>query len=206
MRPAASVAAPDAAPTVVVVPQGVPVTLDGVARPDEWSDAARCPTSAGGPEIRTQQQRATWLLALGTAAPWPANGHFTIYARAGAEDGSIKSKGTVWIDVEPREHNRPHALVRVRDDAGANWTQVDGQVVARFSGVDTRAALEVAIPMSLFGIASPTPPPLRWLAILTSPFSTPHYRTFPQGVDLAPKDSKDLGRSARISSRRPAGR
>ena len=193
VRPTTADAAPDAGPTPVAIPEGVPVTLDGLTRPDEWSDAARCPTSAGGPELRTQRHRATWLLALGTAVPWPANGHFTLYARAGAEDGSILAKGTVWIDVEPREHNRPHALVRVRDDAGAAWNEVQGQVVARFSGVDRQAAVELAIPATLLGIASPTPPPLRWLAIVTSPESVPHYRTFPQQIDLAGKDPKALG-------------
>ena len=184
---------PESAPTPVAIPTGAPVALDGIVLPGEWSEAARCPTSAGGPELRTIQQRGTWLLALGTNAPWPTNGHLTIYARAGTDDGSIRSKGTVWIDIEPREHNRPHALVRVWDDAGKSWTVVDGQVVARFADLSRRASAEVAITLSLLGIAKPKPPPLRWLAIVTSPGGNPNYRTFPSPLDIAGADQKALG-------------
>jgi cyclophilin family peptidyl-prolyl cis-trans isomerase len=184
---------PLSGPTPVAIPVGAPVALDGLVLSGEWSEAARCPTSDGGPEIRMVQQRGTWLLALGTNAPWPANGRLTIYARAGDEDGSIRSKGTVWIDLEPREHNRPHALVRVWNEASGDWAPIEGQVVVRFGDVDRRATAEVAISLSLLGIAKAKPPPLRWFAILTSPGGAPNYRTFPFPLDLAGKDAQSLG-------------
>lgn len=186
-------AGPPPGPTLVAIPTGAPVALDGSVLAGEWTEAARCATSAGGPEIRSIQQRGTWILAIGTNAPWPENGHLTIYTQAGGEDGSIHSKGTVWIDLEPRDHNRPHALVKVRNDAGDGWTEVPGRVVARFADVGRRAAVEVAIEMSLLGLARAKPPPLRWIAVLTSPGGVPTYRTFPFPLDLAGRDLKALG-------------
>ncbi len=186
-------AGPDRGPTPVVIPAGAPVALDGIVLPGEWSEAARCPTSAGGPELRMIQHRGTWTIALGTNAPWPTNGHLTIYARAGTDDGSILSKGTIWIDIEPREHNRPHALVQVRDDAGTAWTPIDGQVVVRFADVARHASAEIAISLSLLGLAKSKPPPLRWMAIVTSPGGQPNYRTFPFPLDLAGADQKAIG-------------
>ena len=184
---------PASGPPTVVVPVGAPVALDGLVLPGEWSEAARCPTSADGPEIRMIQDRGTWMMAIGTNAPWPTNGRLTLYARAGTEDGSILAKGTAWIDLEPREHNRPHALVRVRDEAGANWVPMDGQVVVRFRDVGHRASAEIAISLSLLGVVKPKPPPLRWIAILTSPGGNPNYRTFPFPLDLAGTDKQAIG-------------
>lgn len=185
--------APAASPLEVKIPNGAPVTLDGIVLPGEWTEAARCPTSAGGPEIRMIQDRGTWILAIGTSVPWPTNGRLTIYARPGNEAGEIRSKGTVWIDLEPREHNRPHALVRVRNEAGDAWIEKPGEVVVRFADVAHHAALEAAIPLSLLGIAKRDAPALRWMAILTSPGTEVNYRTFPRTLDLAGPDKMQIG-------------
>jgi len=220
-----------ARPTVVEIPVGAPVTLDGLVPSGEWGDAARCPTSAGGPEIRMLQARGTWILALGTASRWPTDGHLTIYARAepvldegelaklsdeerakaraeaAGRDRSILAAGTAWIDVEPREHNRPHVLVRVRDEAGAQWVEKPGSVVARFADVNRRASVEAAIPLSLLGVVRPKKPwkqempPLRWFAILTSPGGDVNYRTFPFPLDLAGNDAARLGPDLASSER-----
>jgi cyclophilin family peptidyl-prolyl cis-trans isomerase len=173
---------PDAAPAATDVPVGIPVTLDGRPLPGEWDDAKPL-EMPGGPAIRVKQHRGTLLLAAALPGPWPPLGTFALYARAGTGEGTYQDEGAVVVDVEPREHDRPHALVRVR--RGAAWARTDGRVVVRTAALDAAATMEAAVPLSLLGVGGRDPVPLRWLLAWITPGRMPSHVTWPAGLDLS---------------------
>jgi cyclophilin family peptidyl-prolyl cis-trans isomerase len=181
-RRAGAAPAPEPAVAVTDIPVGIPVTLDGRPLPGEWEDAATLPI-AGGIGVRVKQHRGMLLLAAALPGPWPAMSVLALYARAGTGEGTFQDEGAVIVDLEPREHNRPHALVRVRTKDG--WRRTDGRVALRTAGIDEAATLEAAVPLALFGLASREPPPLRWVLTWITPGRTPSHRTYPAGLDLS---------------------
>jgi cyclophilin family peptidyl-prolyl cis-trans isomerase len=181
-RGALGAPAPEAAPAATEIPVGIPVALDGRALPGEWEDAATLPM-AGGIGVRVKQHRGTLLLAAAVPGPWPPTSVLALYARAGAGEGTFQDEGAVIVDLEPREHNRPHALVRVRTKEG--WTRTDGRVAVRTAGLDEAATLEAAVPLSLLGVAGREPGALRWVLAWITPGRAPSHRTYPAGLDLS---------------------
>lgn len=177
-------APPAAASPDVELPEGVPVGLDGDVIPAEWDDAAvLVPTSAGF-EVRAKQVRGTLLLALRLGRPWPASWHLLLRAVAGPDDARYDAPGAVVLNVEPYEHNRPHALLQVRDAGGGRWVRTDGQAVARFGALAEAGALELAVPLATLGVTGDEPPPLRWCVALAMPRRTPSLATFPAGLHV----------------------
>lgn len=179
------------APTVVepgaevAIPAGMPVGLDGQVLAAEWEDSPVLLFSREGPALRVKVSRGTLLLALVTDRAWPAGAVFRLWARAGDADGSIGDPGTVQVDFEATEHNRPHVIVQVRTATG--WERKDGAAVFRAKGLDVQATAEGAIPLALMGVV-PTDPaapprPLRWLAFWSRPGRAPSHVTIPAGLD-----------------------
>jgi hypothetical protein len=180
--------APDAAPAPEgEIPAGMPVALDGRALPGEWADAPPHPLSPAGPFLRVKHARGTLLLSLASDRPWPRNGRLLLWTRAGDGSGAGTDPGTVVVDYEPFEHDRPHALLKVRTAAG--WETREGAAVFRSSDLNDAASVEGAVPLSVLGVvegSSPAAPPkpLRWVAQWLLPGRTPSHVTWPAGLDL----------------------
>jgi cyclophilin family peptidyl-prolyl cis-trans isomerase len=175
--PAATAAGP-----LVEIPVGIPITLDG--RPDsgEWEDAAALDLGEGGPRVRVKQHRGTLLFSMALGRPWPPLAALALYGQTGAAPATFQAVGSVVLDLEPREHNRPHALLRVRVASG--WDRRDGEAVVRTTSLDAAATLEAAVPLRALGITGRPTPPLRWLFGWMTPGAVPSHRTFPAGLDL----------------------
>ena len=160
------------------LPAGIPVGLDGIVSSGEWEDAATFPFAPSEAVLRAKQSGGTLLLGLVTTRPWPAGGRFHLYASTGTAP-------QVHVDVEPREHDRPHAMLFEVGAAEAGRPgperPVDGAVVARFSGLASRASAEIAIPLSALRVKADPRATLRWLAVLSVPAAA---ATFPAGVEL----------------------
>ncbi len=186
----------------IVVPAGIPVALDGAVLSGEWEDSPILLFSPTGPVLRLKVVRGTLLVGVVTDRAWPSGGDFRLYARAGDADGSIDDAGTVQVDFEPVEHNRPHLLFQVRTAAG--WERRDAAAVFRASGLDTLATVEGAIPLSALGVtgdgAKAPAKALRWVAFWRTPFRATSHLTIPSGLDLGAVEKglpKDLQTSAR---------
>jgi peptidyl-prolyl cis-trans isomerase B (cyclophilin B) len=161
------------------VPAGFPVGVDGVVSSGEWEDAAKVPLAPGDAVLRVKQSRGTLLLGLETTRPWPNRGRFHLYVAAGEGEAAVRTH----LDVEPREHDRPHAMLL--DHAGTAAEAIaDGAVVARFAGLETRASLEAAVSLAALHLDPKAPGPLRWIAVLTAPGLGISASTFPAGLDL----------------------
>src|SRR5262245_61858468 len=174
------------------LPAGIPVGIDGIVSSGEWEDAAMFPLAPGDAVLRAKQSRGTLLVGVVTARAWPVRGHFHVYASTG--EGERETR--VHLDFEPREHDRPHAMLWARTGAKPE-AQVAGAVVARSSALETRASLEAGFALSVLGLHPKAPAPVRWIAVLSGPsFSA----TYPAGLDLrgpANAPPPDLASTAR---------
>jgi cyclophilin family peptidyl-prolyl cis-trans isomerase len=166
------------------VPPGIPVTLDGIASPAEWEDAATAPFSPAGPTLHVKQCRGTLLVAVTSDRPWPRGGRFDLYTHPGPKDGAHDDPGALQLDFEPFQHDRPHALTTERPAGAATPVPKDGVWVVRAAAHGERASLEAAAPLAALGIAGKDPPPLRWLAVWIVPGTADSVRTVPAGVEI----------------------
>jgi cyclophilin family peptidyl-prolyl cis-trans isomerase len=196
--PAESAAGPD-----VEIPAGIPISLDGLPTTGEWDDAAMVVPPPKGFELKMKHTHGTLLVSLRLGRSWKPTWRFLLYAVPGASPGRYDARGAVRIDVEPFDHNRPHALVLSRSNDGtgpAAWQRTDDRVVFRTAGLSEWATLEGAIPLDLLGITGKDAQPLRWLAAFTAPGRSPSIVTFPEDLDLGPAQRgmpADLSTTAR---------
>ena len=166
------------------IPLGIPISLDGVASPAEWEDAATAVFSPQGPRLFVKQCRGTLLVAVVSDRPWPRLGQFSFYARPGAGEGAYDDPGATQLEFEPFQHDRPHALTYERLPGAATASSKGGAWVVRAAAHGDRTSLEAAAPLSALGIAGKSPPPLSWLAAWLTPGTAESSRTVPAGLEM----------------------
>jgi cyclophilin family peptidyl-prolyl cis-trans isomerase len=180
------------------VPTGIPIALDGLHTSGEWDDAAVCPTGVPGVALRAKQYRSSLLLALATDRAWPTRGTLLFFGRSGEGTGGVREPGTVRVDFEPYEHDRPHAMATVQGPRGEE--RRDREVVVRAGNLATAATLEAAIPLSLLGVRDAKPRAVRWTVAVVRPGLVPKTVTFPAGLDVGARvgaPPPDLASSSR---------
>lgn len=201
------------APHDVAVPVGMPVTVDGRLDPGEWADAARLALPAGPATVWTKHLRGAWVFGVSLPERWPQRCSFRLYALPaptptgdgkGPGDAPFDALGAAVLDVEPNDHNRPHAFLQVRvagPDGGRRWLRQDDRVLARFSGLRRAASAEVVVPLEVLGLDERAGRALRWVVAWSQPGRPPSLPTFPAGLDLSPAapevPSADLASTAR---------
>ncbi|MFO0932364.1 MAG: peptidylprolyl isomerase [Planctomycetota bacterium] len=219
-RGADAPAAP-AAPADVAVPAGIPITLDGRLDPGEWADAAPVALGVPGLTVRTKHARGAWMFGLALPDRWPLRHDLRLYVTpappAGAPDEASRydRPGSSLLDVEPNEHNRPHAFLQVRvapPDGPPRWTRTDDRALVRFDGLRKAATAEVVVPLDVLGVTGRDAASLRWTLAWSMPGRTPSLVTFPAGLDLGaaapgtlPQDFASTARWARTTFAEPTG-
>jgi cyclophilin family peptidyl-prolyl cis-trans isomerase len=170
----------------VAVPVGIPVALDGQVLPAEWTDATPVALAGETVAMRAKQVAGTLLLAAFSDRPWPEGARFFFRSVPGETPAAHDAPGAFVLDVEPYEHNRPHALAHRR--VGGAW-EAAAPVVVRTSSLSTRFALEAAVPLSVLGATDPEDPrasrPLRWHAQWLALATSRPNSTFPEGLDVS---------------------
>lgn len=172
--PAPGTTSPKPSPpsTDVVLPVGRPVQLDGRMPPAEWEDATRLMLGTNGSVLLLKQVRGMLLLGLDSPTPWPPGSNLWLMFVADEEGTGLYREGAIHLDIEPREHDRPHLLVLRRE--GPVDVPVEGKAVARASLDGTRSSIEVAIPLDLLGVSAETPEPVRFALLWSRPRSRAH--------------------------------
>jgi len=194
----------------------MPVTIDGRLDPGEWADAAPLPMPDAGLVVRAKHARGAWMLGIALPDRWPVRGTLRLYVVPGAGDAArYDAVDAAVLDVEPHEHNRPHAFLQIRTataDGPPRWTRVDDRVVVRFDGLRKAATAEVVVPLEVVGLAGRETASLRWALAWALPGRTPSLVTFPAGLDLGaaspgavPADFASTARWARTTFAQPAG-
>lgn len=188
------------APPKVVVPDGLPVQLDGVATPAEWSRALRLPTADTDTELRVMQYRGTLLLALTSKSSWPRGGRLVCYLGKTDRDGGYLADEAVTIDYEPFEHDRRHT--RVTRMQGSMTLVLNEQVVVRSRTAGKGSSLEMAFPLTLPGLDADRRKrqDLRMLLWWVRPDRAARPLTWPADVDVITRKQGgpvDLASSAR---------
>lgn len=141
----ASPAAAEPGPALAV-PVGIPLRLDGTVQPAEWSDAARVSLGPGN-ELWIKQHGSTLLLAFEADRAWPHGARAMLYlAPPSAEKGAM-TPGTVVVEFEATEHDRPHLIVRREGEMGTE--RVLDRVVARARLTSAACSWEMALPLDL---------------------------------------------------------
>lgn len=216
--------APPAAPaaaTDVAVPVGIPITLDGRLDPGEWADAAPVALAVPGLVVRTKHARGAWMLGLALPDRWPGRADLRLYVTPAPAPGAPEEAarydrpGSALLDVEPNEHNRPHAFLQVRvapPDGPPRWTRTDDRALVRFDGLRKAATAEIVVPLDVLGVTGRDAASLRWTLAWATPGRTPSLVTFPAGLDLGPSapdtlppDFASTARWARTTFAEPTG-
>lgn len=218
--PAGAPAPPPTAGPDVAVPVGMPITIDGRLDPGEWADAATVPWTAGL-GVRVKHARGAWMFGIALPDRWPLRGDLRLYVTpaprpdAPPEAARFDVVGAALLDVEPLDHNRPHAFLQVRTQPAqgpARWTRTDDRVVVRFDGLRKAATAELVVPLDVFGVTGRDAATLRWTLAWATPGRAPSLVTFPAGLDLGPAppdtmppDFASTARWARTTFAEPSG-
>ncbi|MGE0193920.1 MAG: peptidylprolyl isomerase [Planctomycetota bacterium] len=139
----------DASETTLTVPVGIPLTkgdFDGLVERVEWDDAARLELGRGV-SARLKQRSGTLLLALECDHAWPAGARALLYFTPPEAPEGILTPGTLSIEYDAVEHDRPHLIVRRQLEMGHD--RILEQVVARASRTTSGCSWEMAFPLSL---------------------------------------------------------
>ncbi|MEZ6009001.1 MAG: hypothetical protein R3F05_14720 [Planctomycetota bacterium] len=143
------VARADASETTVVVPAGIPLTKDGMdgnVQRAEWDDAARVELGRGV-SAYLKQRAGTLLLALECDHAWPIGARALLYFAPAQAPQGVLTPGTLSIEYDAVEHDRPHIIVRRQQEMGHD--RVLEQVVARAVRTTSACSWEMALPLSL---------------------------------------------------------
>ena len=143
------VARADASETTIVVPAGIPLTKDGMdgnVQRAEWDDAARVELGRGV-SAYLKQRAGTLLLALECDHAWPIGARALLYFAPAQAPQGVLTPGTLSIEYDAVEHDRPHIIVRRQQEMGHD--RVLEQVVARAVRTTSACSWEMALPLSL---------------------------------------------------------
>lgn len=186
-------------PAAHAVPEGAPVSLDGVVQPPEWEGALELPLGDSGASLRLLQRRGTLQIGLDAREPWPLRSNLTLWFCPAGEQAGILAPGAVRIHYEPREHDRSHVIVS-RATAQGDVRVLD-EVVARAALDERGSGIELAFNLGLLGLTTARRPELRFCVHWVRPYARGHV-TWPAGLDFT-GDSRpgapppDLARAAR---------
>ena len=130
-------------PPTLTLPAGIPIKMDGWPNPSEWSDAEQLAWGDERARLWAKQCRGMLLLAMATRDPWPAGGRVQIHLAPGEAAAGVLTPGTLSIDYEPRQHDRPHLILSRHTEVGPE--RVEGEAVARFRSSRDGAGWEIAV-------------------------------------------------------------
>lgn len=185
------------------VPEGLPVTPDGLLSSPEWADALVLPGEPGAGTLRVKQARGTLMLGLEADRAWLRGTRLYLVTCPDFPEAHAGSPGAVSIDYEPFDHSRPHLMVRKVLDQGE--APVEDAVVVRSALRGRAVALEMLVRLPALGVTGSKPRGLRLMACLVRAVGE-HTPTWPAGLRVharpgaLPADLQDSSRWLRLGA------
>lgn len=188
------------APTRLEVGTGLPIQLDGVLTPAEWSGAEPQPIGTDGATVRFTQFRGTLLVGVETRGAWTVGDEVILHfgPLKPEKDFGAWSAGAAWIRYEPFKHDRHHLIVYKAHATGLEPAL--RKVVAASKVGPQSGGFEFALPLSFLGVPPEGTVELRSLVFLARRGQRGAHATWPVGRDMRgqpgqhPPDLRSLAR------------